>query len=62
MPCVFSAYHEISQPTEAINLIRALIHSYDPDTPEECIQQAVTERQSRFDKVIIYFSVNKKRG
>jgi len=45
----FSSQHEICQPTRAIDVIRTLIHSYNPRISEELIQQAVYERQNRFD-------------
>lgn len=45
----FSAQHEICQPTSASDVIRTLIHSHNPLIPEELIQQAVYERQNRFD-------------
>lgn len=45
----FSAQHEICQPTKATDVIRTLIHSHNPHISEELIQQAVYERQNRFD-------------
>lgn len=45
----FSAHHEICQPTSAIDVIRTLIHSHEPLISEELIQQAVDERQNRFN-------------
>ncbi|MBN4080406.1 HAD family hydrolase [Beggiatoa alba] len=45
----FSEHHEICRPTEAIDVIRSLIHSYDASVSEEQILQASIERQNRFD-------------
>ncbi len=45
----FSAHHEICQPTEAFDVIRTLIHSHTPSMSHELIQQAVDERQARFN-------------
>jgi len=44
----FSAHHEICRPTNAVDVIRTLIHSHNPHVDEELIQQAVCERQNRF--------------
>jgi len=45
----FSAHHEICRPTQAFDVIKALIHSHDPSISDELIQQAVIERQDRFN-------------
>ncbi|VAW97707.1 hypothetical protein MNBD_GAMMA23-604 [hydrothermal vent metagenome] len=45
----FSAHHEICEPTEAFDVIQTLIHSHSPLVPKALIQQAVEERQARFD-------------
>lgn len=45
----FSAHHEICQPTQAFDVIQTLIHSHNPSISHELIQQAVTERQDRFN-------------
>jgi len=45
----FSSKHEICKPTIATDVIRRLVHSYDSSISDELIQQAVYERQCRFD-------------
>ncbi len=45
----FSEQHEICQPTEAFDVIQTLIHSHTPSMPLALIQQAVDERQARFN-------------
>lgn len=45
----FSSEHEICKPTKAIDVIRSLIHSHNPDISDELIHQATIERQNRFD-------------
>lgn len=48
----FSSDHEIRRPTRHHEVIRALAHSIDPAIPSERIEQAVTERQRRFDHAL----------
>jgi len=45
----FSEHHEICQPTNASDVIRTLAHQYDPSISPDTIEQAVYERQCRFD-------------
>ncbi len=48
----FSTDHEIRRPTRHVDVIRALAHSIDPDIPLAVIEQAVEERQRRFDHAL----------
>ena len=45
----FSHHHEIRKPTRHVDVIRTLAHSIDPDIPEHLIEEAVDDRQRRFD-------------
>lgn len=49
----FSSHHEIRKPTNHIDVIRTLAHSLDPNIPEDLIEQAVGERQQRFDYALL---------
>ncbi len=49
----FSSHHEIRKPTKHIDVIRTLAHSLDPDIPDNLIEQAVDERQRRFDYALL---------
>jgi len=50
----FGAAHEIRRPTEHRQVIRALAHSLDPTLPERLIDEAVAERQARFDHSLLH--------
>lgn len=45
----FSHHHEIRKPTRHVDVIRTLAHSIDPNIPEHLIEEAVDDRQRRFD-------------
>lgn len=45
----YGPLHEICRPTSHTETIRTLAHSLDPRIPATVIQQAVCERQQRFD-------------
>lgn len=45
----FSSAHEICKPTSAYDVVRTLVHSHDASVCDSLIQQAVTERQQRFN-------------
>ena len=49
----FGVGHEICQPTEHLEVIRALAHSLDPTIPLNLIEQATLERQARFDYALL---------
>lgn len=49
----FGVGHEICQPTEHLEVIRALAHSLDPSIPHTLIEQATLERQARFDYALL---------
>lgn len=48
----FGELHEITRPTEHLDVVRTLAHSLDPSIPEEFIVTATTERQRRFDHAL----------
>ncbi len=50
----FSAHHEICQPTEAFDVIQTLIHNHNPSISHKLIQQAVNERQDRFNYALTH--------
>lgn len=45
----FSQHHEIRKPTRHIDVIRTLAHSIDLEIPDHLIEEAVDDRQRRFD-------------
>lgn len=45
----FSDIHDICQPTDHRQVVRALAHSLDPTVPLDLIHQAADERKARFD-------------
>lgn len=45
----FGEHHDICGPTHALENLRRLAHSIDPNIPETTIQEAVRIRQRRFD-------------
>lgn len=45
----FGEHHDISGPTDAIENLRRMAHSINPNIPEVVIQEAVKVRQRRFD-------------
>lgn len=45
----FGPLHDICRPTDALDTLRCLAHSIDPDVPEERIRAAAVDRQRRFD-------------
>lgn len=45
----YGPLHDICQPTTHAETLRTLAHSIDPHIPATLIQQAVNERQQRFD-------------
>ena len=49
----FSHHHEIRKPTRHIDVIRALAHSIDPSIPDHLIEEAVDDRQRRFDYALM---------
>lgn len=50
----FSAHHDICRPTNHIDTIRTLAHAIDPSIPESLIEEAVGDRQRRFDYTLKY--------
>lgn len=49
----FGDLHEISRPTEHVEVVRVLAHSIDPSIPMVRIEQAAVERQRRFDHALM---------
>ena len=49
----FGPHHEICLPTDHLEVIRNLAHSIDPTISHDLIEQAMTERQRRFDHALL---------
>ena len=54
----FGPMHDICRPTDALPTLRKLAHSIDPEIPELLVQQAVIERQQRFDYALLNIDVS----
>jgi len=49
----FSDAHEICRPTDHYTSVKLLAHSLDPSIEDDLIQQAIIERQRRFDYALL---------
>ena len=49
----FSSFHEIRKPTRHIDVIHKIAHGINPDIPYARIEQAVEDRQRRFDYALV---------
>ena len=52
----FGPAHEICRPTDPLETLTKIAHSLDPQIPHALIEQAVLERQRRFDHALLHVS------